>query len=236
MSKPPPCGRSSCPVVVPSARLLRRVAVVTWAAGERLHRGHRLGNAPDALVPGIGDSRFAPLPDTHHTYVSRSRTAGLLESALHELSGRDPTIYLAQLDGWALTEVALTADVVLADLRDAALDRLGIARAALVDSDPLHHPCTRRWAAALRERGVARTPVAGVVWHSRQADLHARSHRDGLLGDLLAHRATEVAVLWQAPGAPSGLRAVADSEPLLHHGRPARLVVELSALTGAPLV
>jgi hypothetical protein len=90
---------------------------VTWPADERLHRGHRLAHPAVELVPGVGDTRFAPLADLHHTCLSRSRTAGLLESALHELSGADPTIYLATLDGWGLTEVALRAPVALADLR-----------------------------------------------------------------------------------------------------------------------
>ncbi|MGI8876008.1 MAG: hypothetical protein ACR2KP_17145 [Egibacteraceae bacterium] len=230
-----PCGRAHCPVAAPDTDLLAQLSAVPWPADERLHRGHRLARPADELVPGVGDTRFAPLADLHHTYLSRSRTAGLLESALHELSGADPTIYLAILDGWGLTEVTLRASVSLADLRNPELDRIGVTRDRLVDTDPLHYPCTREWAGEIAAVRSGDGPVDGMLWHSRQADLHARSHQDGLLGDLLTHRATEVAVMWRPPTAAALLDTVSDTEPLVHAGRPARLVVELSAITGAPI-
>jgi hypothetical protein len=230
-----PCGRAHCPVAPPDPDLLAQLSTVTWAVGERLHRGHRVAYPADELIPGVGDSRFAPLPDLHHTYVSRSRTAGLLESALHELSGADPTIYLATLDGWGLTEVALRASAALADLRNPELTRIGLTRDRLVDTDPLHHPCTREWAGEIAGGRSGAGPVDGMLWHSRQADLHARSHQDGLLADLLTHRATEVAIIWRPSTAATLLDAVSDTQPLVRAGRPARLIVELSALTGAPI-
>lgn len=230
-----PWGRGDCRVAPPDPDLLAQLSAVTWPADERLHRGHRLVHPADELVPGVGNTRFAPLADLHHTSLSRSRTAGLLESALHELSGADPTIYLATLDGWGLTEVTLRAPVLLADLRNPELDRIGVARDRLVDTDPLHYTCTREWAGEIAAGGSGAGRVDGMLWHSRQADLHARSHQDGLLGDLLTHRATEVAVIWRPPTAAALLDTVSDTESLVGAGRPARLVVELSALTGAPI-
>lgn len=230
-----PCGRTDCPVAEPLPHLLRRVRSEVWPEATTVHRGHRDRYPADRLVPGRGETRFAPLPGTSHVYLSKSRTAALLESALHHLSGPDPTIYLAEARHWVVSPVRLNAPVRLADLRDEQLDRLGIARSALVDTDPVHYPCTRRWAQVLQHRSVGGHPVVGALWHSRQADLHARSHGDGLLGDLLTHRATEVAVLWHPPGPERPLDGAGASYELVVGGRPSRLLVELSALTGAPI-
>jgi hypothetical protein len=232
----PPCGRSDCPVVEPSPQLLRRIRTERWPAQIRVYRGHQLQHAADRLVPGTGDTRFAPLPDTEHAYVSVTKTAALLESALHHLSGPDPTIYLVELRRWAASPVRLTTPVRLIDLRDNHLRRLGIERQELVDTDPVHYPCTGRWAAVLLLRRVGGHPVAGIVWHSRQADLHARSQHEGLLADLLSHRATEVAVLWHPHGPPRPFETVGPRKRLVDSkDRPSRSILELSALTGAPI-
>lgn len=38
-----------------------------------------------------------------------------------------------------------------------------------------HYPCTRRWASQLRGRAIGGRSTHGLVWHSRQAELHARA-------------------------------------------------------------
>jgi hypothetical protein len=200
-----------------------------------VHRGFVHRFPPEILVPGVGDTRFAPLPGTTHTYVSATRTAALLESALHEMSGPDATIYRAQLAPWSLAPMRLVEDVRLVDLRDPQLVRLGVERRQLVDTDPLHYACTRRWAAALQDHHVGGYEVAGIVWHSRQADLHARAQRGGLAEDLLAHRAIEVAVLWHPHGPARPLRLDGSPERLLVGGRGSRLVAELAVLLQAPI-
>ena len=126
--------------------------------------------------------------------------------------------------------------VRLVDLRDPQLERLGLDRDQLVATTARHYPCTRRWAAALQHRRVGGYPVAGAVWHSRQADLHRRANPTGLAADLLVHRPVEVAVLWSPEGPARPLRTAGRAEPLLVEGRPARLVEELSALIGAPIL
>lgn len=186
-------------------------------------------------MPGRGDTRFAPLAGTQHVYLSSTKTAALLESALHHLSGPEPTIYLAELSGWSLAPVRLTTTIRLADLRDEQLGRLELARSSLVDTDPLHYACTRRWGGALQHRRVGGYDIGGVLWHSRQADLHARAAAGGLFADLLSHRATEVAVLWHPRGPRQPLARAGTPAPLLNEGRPTRLIVELSALLGAPI-
>jgi hypothetical protein len=215
--------------------VLRRLRSLVWEEGASRFRGVRTPHDPAALVPGLLDTRFASLPGTAHVYLSATQTAALLESALHHVSGPDPTIYLAEVRDWGVAPVTLTVDLRLADLRDAELARLGIDRTALVDTDPLHHPCTRRWAAALQHRRVGGHPLAGAVWHSRQADLHARAHAGGVLGDLLTHRSIEVAVLWHPDGPSTPLRAGAPV-PLLDGATSARLLTELSALLAAPIL
>ncbi len=230
-----PCGLARCPVAEPDPERLRRVRTVVEPAGTVLFRGVRRRHAADALVPGAGDTRFAPLPDTRHAYVSASRTAALLESALHEISGTDPTIYLAQLAEWSLAAVTLTTGLRLFDLRDHELRRLGVARHQLVDTDPAHYQCTRRWAAALQHRRVGGHVVAGILWHSRQADLHTRSRSGGLAGDVLAHRTVEVAVVWSPPAPSRPFKRSGGRVPLLRDGVPVRLVQELAVLLGAPV-
>jgi hypothetical protein len=129
----------------------------------------------------------------------------------------------------------LLTEVRLVDLRDQQLARIGVARNELVDTDPRHYPCTRRWAEAVRSHPIDGRVPDGAVGHSRQADLHARTHREGVLGALLRHRAVEVAVLWRPPEAANPLAAAGGSFPLLHQGEPAQLVRELAALLGVPI-
>jgi hypothetical protein len=218
-----PCGRADCPVPPPSHDALRRLRTTVLPAGGTVHRGFRFGHDPEELAPGTGNTRFAPLPDTSHAYVSTAtRTTALLESALHELSGPEPRIYRVQLRRWGLAPMRLTHDLRLADLRDDELVRLGLGRSQLVTTAPLHYPCVRRWAVAIQPRRPGGYPLAGIVWHSRQADVHAAEHADGLLGDLLVHRSVEVAVVWSPPG---------PKRPFAHTGEPEPRLVDAAART-----
>lgn len=206
-------------------------------AGTVLHRGVQKKFAKTDLVPGKGNTRFAPLADAHHVYVSRTATAALLESALHHASGPDPTIFQVELAKWTLASVQLASDVRLVDLRDPELDRLELGRNQLVNTEAVHYPCTRRWAEAVQHRKIGGQPVHGILWHSRQADLHADAHQGGLLGDLLQHRSIEVGVLWH-PHAPKRpfVRRAARTNPLVYpDGTLDQLVYELSALIRAPI-
>lgn len=232
----PPCGRDDCPVPDPAAARHRLVRTTVWEKGARLYRGVPVGaRSPSALVRG-GDSRFAPLPGVAHAYVARSRTAALLESALHEASGPDPTIYLARLVRREIAPVELTEDIRLVDLRDPSLLRLRVARAALVNTTPAHYPCTRLWAQELCLRRPGGHRVGGAVWESRQADLHVAANPGGLVADVLRHEPVEVAVLWHPSGPEKPLRSVGPREPLVVDGRATRLVEELSSLIGAPVL
>ena len=205
----PPCGYPDCPVADLTPERLRALASTVWPAGTPLRRGHKSA-FPDsaALVPGVGDTRFAPLGDTDHVYVATTSVAALLESALHDATPPDPRIRTAQLGMWRESAVRLTQPARLIDLRDEQLDRLGIDRSELVATSAIHYRCTRRWAAALRGRHIGGYPTTGAVWNSRQIELHARAiaHRPAVQ-ELLTTSSAEVAVIWADRGAPTSLEA-----------------------------
>lgn len=200
----PPCGRADCPVRSPDTRLLRRLRTTAVPAGTGWHRGVTTSH-PDAtaLVPGRGDTRFAPLEGTSHAYVASNAFAALLESAFHDATPPEPRIYLPQLARWIEATVATTVELRLIDLRDAELARLGIAREDLVATDPTHYGCTRLWAGALRGQTVGGHQTHGLLWQSRQTELHAAALGPRpALAELIAELPAEVAVIWSPPADP----------------------------------
>jgi hypothetical protein len=222
----------TCPVPDPDPVVLRRIRTSRLAAGTVLFRGHRTGHHPAELVPGVGDSRFAPLPGAAHAYVSRRRAPALLESAFRDATPPEPRIYAHRLAQWSLSEVRLVAGIRVIDLRDAELNRLGIGRDALVTTLPAHYACTREWAAALHGRAVGGQRTHGLLWHSRQAELHAAADHNPLITDLLGSgEATEVAVVY-APPAPQ--RVLEDTGPgPLAAGDGERIALAVANLIGA---
>lgn len=226
--------RDDCPVPSPTAAVMRRVRTVVIAAGTEVFRGHRTVHAADALVPATGNSRFAPLEKVAHTYISRRATPALLESAFHDTVMPEPRIYANRLAVWSLSRLRLEHDVRLVDLRDPQLDRLQLQRGQIVAAAPAHYPCTRMWAAALHGRRVGGRPTHGLLWNSRQAELHAAADRNPLTADLLTSGATtEVAILY-APPAPSRLLAdTGDGPGPLADGQGARFAAAAANLIGA---
>lgn len=225
-----------CPVPDPDPAVLRRVRTHVIDAGSELFRGHERAFPADGLVPGVGDSRFAPLAEVAHAYVSRRATPALLESALRDAAPPYPRVYAHRLAAWSLSRIRLVAEVRLIDLRDPELQRLGIDRDQLVTSLPAHYPCTRDWAAALHGRHVGGQPTHGLLWHSRQAELHAAADHNPLTGDLLGSgETTEVAVVY-APPAPHQLFEDAGQGPgPLSEGEGERFAVAVGNLIGAAI-
>jgi RES domain len=167
---PDPAG---CPV--PAA--LPRLRTVTVAAGTPWYRVYNATWGYDEPNPGFGDARFSPVDDPvtaarlPSIYLAASPMGALLETVFHDvhhLSAR--TIYERDLRGKLLAHVCTPAAATLCDLRDPALQRLGVGRDAVVSTSAEHYPCTRRLAvAALSE--PRRAGVHGLIWHSRQAEL-----------------------------------------------------------------
>lgn len=156
--------------------------------------------------PGTRRDSVRPVDGVAHAYVATSSFAALLESAIHETAPPTPVIYSTQLAEWIESAVKLTTDVRLFDLDDTELDRLGIDRADLVATDPLHYSCTRAWAATRVGRQVGQHETHGLIWRSRQTELHASAlaHRPAL-AELVDEHPADVAVLWSPPAAASVL-------------------------------
>lgn len=204
------CGLATCPVPTPTAARLRRLRSVALPIRTPLRRGVKIGH-PDAteLVPAVGDTRFGPIAGIGHAYVATTTFAALLESAFHEAAPPAPRLYEAQLATWAEEAVELACDVRLIDLRDDELDRIGLDRAQLVATTAAHYPCTRVWAEALHGRSVGGHKTYGLLWNSRQTELHAAAAADRpALQELIDEHPAEVAVLW-APPAPADVLAAA---------------------------
>jgi hypothetical protein len=203
-----------------------------------LRRGHKVEHPPDALVSGQGDTRFAPFADTAHVYVAATTFAALLESALHDAGTETPPrIHRTQLGLWAEAVVELREEARLIDLRDEALDRMGLDREALVTTSPTHYACTRRWAAPLVGHHVGGRPVHGLLWHSRQAELRARAiaHRPALQ-EVIGQHPAEVAVLWSPPTPDPLLRDTGDGRGPLHVGEGAAYVADMAAFLEIPVL
>ena len=203
-----PCG-GPCPV---PERAPRHVRTAVWPVDTVVRRGHSVAH-PDAtqVVPGLGDTRFAPLDEVAHTYLATTRIGALLESVLHDAAPPAPRIQMPTVRAHMESAVRLTAEVRLVDLRDPELDRHGIARDQLVSTPPMHYRCTRQFASQLHGRAVGGQQTHGLLWHSRQAELHAAAAAGQgrpAYADVVGEHPTEVAVLWSPP-APGGLLAAA---------------------------
>lgn len=197
------CGRSNCPVPEPATDVLRHLRTTTWPAGLALRRGHKRRHPdPTVLVPAKGDTRFAPLDEAAHVYLARTTFAALLESAFHDAAPPAPRLPEAVIALWSEAEVVLTAGVRLIDLRDPSLASLGLDRFQLTATTAAHYPCTRAWARRLHGRHVGGHQTHGLVWHSRQLELHAKAAAQRpALTELLDEHPAEVAVVWSPPAA-----------------------------------
>ncbi len=236
----PGCADSgTCPVPAPEEFDLRHLTSTVLPAGTPLRRGHKSRYPGDEPVPGVADlpdptqmTRFAPLVGQPHAYVARREIAALLESVLHDIVPSVPRIRWRQLRAWSLSHVTLREETRLIDLRDPALTDLGLARHQLVSTDPGHYPCTRLWAHALCGRHVGGKPTLGLLWHSRQAEIHAEQGVRPLMADVLVGEQTEVAVVWPSRG--EQLLEASGPTWEIHDGYGLELVRDLANLLGAP--
>lgn len=228
------CGLPHCPVPEPEVGILRRLRTEVIPAGARLRRAHqKIHPDPTQLVPSIGDTRFAPLDGVEHVYVAATALAALLESAFHDATPPDPRIPEAVIALWAEASVTPRHRVRLIDLRDDELSRLGINRHQLVATDPTHYPCTRRWAEVLHGRRIGGQQTHGLLWHSRQVELHASAMTGRpAVRELLDEHPAEVAVLWSPPARSNVLRAAPGGLGNLDTGPGLDYVNDATALLG----
>lgn len=163
-----------CPVVVE----LPDVPGMWLEARTAQYRVYPTMRGYDEFNPGFGDTRFAPF-DTSTTsdrvpamYLAGDPIGALLETVFHEVHQHaDRHIYERDLRRHGLAHVLVPRRLWLADLRDPALADIGIGRAELVATSSEHYPCTRRVARELYGRIIDSRPIAGLMWHSRRAEL-----------------------------------------------------------------
>jgi RES domain len=193
---------ASCPVPGPSEVDLRHLRTVGLGAGRGHYTSSQSRYWPDLFnASGGGDSRFSPLTAggtvVSTVYGARSQTAALLETVFHDIHGSVGSRIITHLDlaGRNLVDFELPERLVLWDLRDEALERLGLQRSQLVSTTAAHYPCTRQWAEALHARkGRGRAQPVGLLWHSRVAELAKGG--SALFADLLPGRPEDVFVLF----------------------------------------
>ena len=220
-----PCGLPDCPIVDPAAIDRRSLRVTTLDRDTVRYRVAPTEFADEVFTPpGIGNGRFSPLDDRAHSYVANHRSAALLESALHEADGPNPRIYRAQLKAYELVTLRFGQVLPLIDLRDSALDQMGLGRDRLTGSTAAHYPCTRQVA----ERIAGTKKTVGLLWTSRHGVLHAERNPDGLASEVLRHESLDVAVVYRPDH--KGRVEIADRTPLMVDSEPSRFALELANL------
>lgn len=191
---------SGCPVPDPPSGPAPALLSTRIATGATVCRAYELRFGYGSFNPGVGDTRFAPL--TTSTGVAVPTLYGgvddesvLLETVLHDVhhAVADRIIYESVVRQWGLAFIRLPRELSLVDLRDDALGALGVTRDQLVATTAEHYPCTRAWARWLHTHPFGDRAPDGILWHSRQAELHIPGTR------------REVFVLWgdRAPTDPS---------------------------------
>lgn len=171
---------ADCPVPSPPAgKRVGDFRTVVLPAGAEVCRGFAFRRGYDSFNPGFGDTRFAPLTteasgSVPTLYGGVDDVGVLLETVLHDVHHdvADRVIYEAIVREWGLAFVRLPRDLVVVDLRDEALEELGITRAQLITTTAEHYCCTREWARWLHAHRIGRIKAEGILWHSRQAELH----------------------------------------------------------------
>lgn len=94
----------------------------------------------------------------------------------------EPTAVRTALTGRMHSVLLPTAALVLADLSNVALRKLGVTRAQLIDTEKDCYPETRRWAEAIHAEAVK---IHDLCWTSRQDD---RALAIMLFGDRIADK------------------------------------------------
>jgi hypothetical protein len=185
----PPCPRPGrCPVATTEFEALLSgdpadLVVCEVDEGEPWVRVYESIDGMAAQNPGYGrGSRFAPFPGTGVApdylvptmYLARSLDAALMETVLRSVDGAStsaalpPVVTGHDLLGHQHAKMLLPRPMRLLDLRDPALEDLGIPRSGVVSSAALHYPCTRRIAELVHAHAER---FDGILWHSRQAEL-----------------------------------------------------------------
>lgn len=148
---------------------------VTLGAGAtfiRVHDPALDGNVFNPCKGGI--TRFAPLSlpsgDCLPTlYAADDYESALFETVFHDVAfdARPAYVALPRLTSRAYSRIVIERDLVLANLREADLNHMGLTRGLLVDTLADQYPRTGRWAEGFHRKDPR---VAGLAWTSRRCD------------------------------------------------------------------
>jgi hypothetical protein len=167
MADTPPVPPSK---IVPSPPAVH-ISTTYWKAGRVLHRIHPVEYASNAFNPGKkGNARFNPIKNAEGEliptmYGGDSFDCAAMETVFHDVpfaAGFKPYAK-NKLEGLAWSQLAPTADLLLADLSNVALRKLGVERNQLIDTERDTYPDSRRSAEQLHEQN---DQLQGLCWIS----------------------------------------------------------------------
>lgn len=152
-----------------------KATIISWKPGRPIHRIHSSAYAETEYNPSAkGNARFSPIRNDAGEIIPVLYGGSTMDCALMETVFRDvpytPDLKIvdkARLESVVHSVVVSKADLLMIDLGNIALRKLGIDRAHLIDTTKAHYPETRRWAEALYQQFP---DCQGLHWISRQDD------------------------------------------------------------------
>lgn len=157
----------------PGANL--HLKTITVPAGTVMHRIHPCTYSSTQFNPGPrGNARFSPIKDAAGNaiptlYAGTTFECAAMETVFHDVPFAPglKTVAKEKLSGHHHSTVELKVDLMLIDLTNKALRKLGVTRGQLIETEKDQYPNTRLWAEAFH----AQCPDAhGLYWVSRQDD------------------------------------------------------------------
>ncbi|WP_175983233.1 RES family NAD+ phosphorylase [Caballeronia zhejiangensis] len=146
-----------------------------WETSRPIHRVHHQQYAGNAFNPGFkGNARFSPIRTGAGYHIPTLYGGTTIECAAMETVFHDvpyapglKTYDKSKLETQRHTVLAPRRDLILADLSNVHLRKLGIERSQLIDTEADCYPYTRSWGAALHDQCP---DIDGLCWVSRQHD------------------------------------------------------------------
>lgn len=148
---------------------------VLLKAGTTLIRVHEPAFAGNAFNPCRGGlTRFAPLALPSGgclptLYAADDDESAFFETVFHDVAfdARPAYVALSKLTSRARSRIVTARDLLLANLREADLNAIGLTRTLLIDTLATQYAKTARWAEAFHRKDRR---VQGLVWTSRRCD------------------------------------------------------------------
>lgn len=161
--------------IVPQPPAVLNIKPVTWTAGTVLHRIHLDTYAANVFNPGLlGNARFSPIVNAAGKaiptlYAGSSFDCAAMETVFHDVPFAPglKTWAKRKLQGQRHSLLKTMVPLMLADLRNVPLRKLGVERKQLIDTEKDTYARTRLWAEAIHARHAH---VQGLCWTSRQDD------------------------------------------------------------------